>query len=123
MRSLPVFVLSLLFAVSAQAAPPRHIAQPDLATCAMPVYPPEAKANQEEGTTTLAILVGKDGMVHDARVTKSSGHARLDAAALTALKTCHYSVATVDGQPVEIWSPIAYVWTMDGNGKPPQAAQ
>jgi protein TonB len=112
-RFCPLLLLVLLWA-GAQAAPPKQVVQPDFSTCTLPVYPPEAKARKEEGITRLAILVGPDGAVRTTRVTRSSGYADLDEAARTSLASCRYSTALVGGKPVEIWTAIAYVWTLDG---------
>jgi len=80
MRFLPV-LLWLTFAANGQAAQPRQVVAPDWSTCTMPVYPPAATASGEEGTTTLAILIGTDGAVRDSRIVSTSGNDELDEAA------------------------------------------
>jgi TonB family protein len=125
MRLFPKFfplLLFVFFEAGAQAAPPKQVVQPDFSTCTLPVYPPEAKARKDEGSTTLAVLVGPDGVVRKTVVRKSSGYADLDEAARTSLGSCRYRTALVDGKPVEVWTMIAYVWTMDGAGKKTEGA-
>lgn len=79
-----------------------------------PGYPPQSIRADEEGTVTLELLVGLDGRVRDARVAKSSGHARLDAAAVTeALRRWRLVPATLDGRPVEHWHKLNVVFDLD----------
>lgn len=81
--------------------------------CATPAYPAQAARNGETGTVLLALLIGADGKVSDARVTKSSGSAVLDKAARSALSLCKFLPATVDGVATSGWSAISYVWKLD----------
>jgi TonB family protein len=80
-------------------------------TCPKPAYPRSALRNEETGTTTLKLLVGADGLVHDAVVQKSSGHPALDNAALV-LNHCRFAPATRGGKPVDFWQPMQFVWTL-----------
>jgi len=110
-----------IFSVNARAqtgAPaPGHAAQASPPgpqnTCARPVYPAEALRNEWTGTTTIAFLIGADGLVKHARLAKSSGHAVLDDAARDALSQCRFKAAVVDGKPVASWQPVQYVWSLD----------
>ncbi|MGB9109969.1 MAG: energy transducer TonB, partial [Telluria sp.] len=61
---------------------------PPRKTCAKPVYPREAIRNEWSGKSTIAFLIGVDGLVKDAKVVKSSGHDILDEAAKEALSLC-----------------------------------
>src|SRR5690606_7339835 len=65
--------------------------------CAKPDYPLNAARNGDTGTVTLALLVGPDGRVQDARVQKTSGHRELDRAALNALSLCQFKPAMNNG--------------------------
>lgn len=76
-------------------------------TCARPVYPAGT------GTSTIAFLIGVDGLVKDARVLKSSGHDILDEAAKSALELCQFKPARENGKPVQSWQPVQYVWTLE----------
>jgi protein TonB len=81
--------------------------------CATPAYPVSAARNGDTGTVTLALLVGADGRVQDARVQKSSGHRELDRAALNALSMCQFKPAMNNGVAEAGWGQIAYVWTLE----------
>mgnify|MGYP002742244847 FL=1 len=65
-----------------------------------PPYPPMSQDEGEEGTVKLEVIVEANGSVSSARVTKSSGHKRLDNAALNAAKKARYAPKQVDGSPV-----------------------
>lgn len=81
--------------------------------CAKPDYPVNAARNGDTGTVTLALLVGPDGRVQDARVQKTSGHRELDRAALNALSLCQFKPAMNNGVAQAGWGQIAYVWTLE----------
>ncbi len=81
--------------------------------CAKPDYPVNAARNGDTGTVTLALLVGTDGRVQNAKVQKSSGHRELDRAALNALSLCQFKPATNNGVAEAGWGQIAYVWTLE----------
>lgn len=81
--------------------------------CAKPDYPARAARNGDSGTVTLALLVGADGRVQDARVQQSSGHRELDRAALHALSLCQFKPAMNNGVAAAGWGQIAYVWTLE----------
>jgi protein TonB len=114
---------------SANDAPPAPPAQPAAAKgtpgqmrsavlanadgCATPAYPMNAARNGDTGTVTLALLVGADGRVQDARVHRSSGHRELDRAAINALSLCQFKPAMNNGVAESGWAQIAYVWTLE----------
>ena len=85
----------------------------DAASCARPSYPAAALRNGDEGTVTLAFLVGKDGRVASARVERSSGHRDLDRAAMQGLSLCAFKPGTVDGVAQESWARMQYAWRLD----------
>ena len=100
-------------------APPRHepkviAAVIDSANCAKPAYPAAALRNGDEGTVTLAFLIGKDGRVASAKVEKTSGFRDLDRAALHGLSLCAFKPGTVDGAAQESWARMQYSWSLDG---------
>jgi protein TonB len=84
----------------------------DVNSCAKPVYPLQARRDSTTGTVTMEFLVGVDSRVKDIRLKTSSGSAILDSAAMDALRLCGFKAATVNGQPVERWTPIQYVWVL-----------
>jgi protein TonB len=93
--------------------PSRTDAVADFNSCAKPEYPKSSQRNEETGTSTISFLIGTDGSVKDSKVTKSSGFRDLDKAALVALGKCRFKPATENGQPIEAWKPVQYVWTLD----------
>jgi len=107
-------------------APPAPAAQPstnngqlrsavlaDANGCAKPAYPVRAARNGDTGTVTLALLVGTDGRVQDARIQSSSGSRDLDRAAINALSTCTFQPAMHGGVAEAGWARLAYVWTLE----------
>lgn len=81
--------------------------------CAKPHYPRAELAARHEGTVTLRFQVGTDGKVGDSTIGKSSGFPALDEAARSALASCTFQPAiAADGQPVAVWVPIQYVWSL-----------
>lgn len=65
-----------------------------------PTYPPLSRRMGEEGKVVLRVELDEQGNVSAARVATSSGFARLDEAALAAVKTWRCNPARRDGQPV-----------------------
>ena len=85
----------------------------DAASCAKPAYPAGALRNGDEGTVTLAFLVGKDGHVASAKIERTSGHRDLDRAALQGLSMCAFKPGTIDGVAQESWARMQYAWRLD----------
>jgi protein TonB len=81
--------------------------------CVTPDYPSRSARNGHTGEVTLALLVGVNGQVADARVTRSSGYRELDRAAIAALRLCEFKPASNNGAPEAAWAQIAYVWRLD----------
>jgi len=108
-RSAPVNLPAVAAAtpVAAPAPPaPQPVAGGDLSSTmlegAPPRYPVESRRKREQGTVVLLLLVGTDGRVAEIRVTRSSGHARLDEAALKAVRRWRWSPAMRNGAAVEV---------------------
>jgi len=72
-----------------------------------PVYPPGLQAAGVEGTVVLQAVIGKDGSVVSAKVTKSSGVAALDEAALASVGQWLYSPTLLNGEPVETMTTVS----------------
>ncbi|SFG26359.1 outer membrane transport energization protein TonB [Duganella sp. CF458] len=85
----------------------------DAASCAKPAYPAAALRNGDEGTVTLAFLIGKDGHVASAKVERTSGHRDLDRAAMQGLSMCAFKPGTIDGVAQESWARMQYAWRLD----------
>jgi periplasmic protein TonB len=65
-----------------------------------PAYPSLSRRFNEEGTVTLRVELDEQGAVAAARIATSSGHARLDEAALAAVRGWRCTPAQRNGQPV-----------------------
>ncbi len=65
----------------------------------------------EEGTVTLRVLVGTDGLPRSVTVQRSSGHARLDEQAVWAMKRARFKPQTDGGVAIEwiVIAPLEYV--------------
>ena len=85
----------------------------DAANCAKPSYPAGALRNGDEGTVTLAFLIGKDGHVASAKIERTSGFRDLDRAALQGLSLCAFKPGTIDGVAQESWARMQYAWRLD----------
>jgi len=81
--------------------------------CQRPKYPESARMAGEEGAVQLAFLIGVDGKIKDNKILSSSGFRRLDIAARDALELCKFQPGTENGQPVESWAKIKYVWRLN----------
>ena len=65
-----------------------------------PPYPEQARQQGVEGTVVLKLTVRVDGVPGDVRVSRSSGHAALDEAALAHVRRARFSPALKDGKAV-----------------------
>lgn len=67
-----------------------------------PHYPSRSRDLGEEGTVIIVILVGTDGKVKEARLSKSSGFTLLDGSALaTVREKWQFKPGTRNGKPIE----------------------
>ncbi len=98
--------------VVAKHEPIRIGAVVDANACIKPAYPTNAVRNGEEGTVSLAMLIGIDGRVVDAKVEKSSGYQDLDKAARLGLSLCKFKPGSIDGVPQQAWTKILYEWEL-----------
>lgn len=70
-------------------------------THTIPPYPPISVRLNETGSVTLEVHISEDGVVTDAVIVRSSGHERLDLAAVAWVKShWRYQAAMQDGRPV-----------------------
>lgn len=77
-----------------------------------PSYPPSSRRMGEEGTVRLRILVDARGMPQDVQLEKGSGFARLDAAAIEAVKRWRFVAATNAGQAISAWTQVAVTFRL-----------
>ena len=99
--------------VAKDRSPVRVAAVVEAKDCEKPEYPRKSLRNEEQGTVTLAFLVGLDGRVVDSKVEKSSGFRDLDKAAIAGLSLCKFKPGTVDGKPEKSWTKMQYVWKLE----------
>lgn len=93
--------------INAAAVDPHH-------PLTQPPYPMSSRHLAEEGALVLDILVGADGHVRDAKVSRSSGFDRLDQAALSEAKQ-HWRLrpATRNGVAFEQWLTLRVVFRLE----------
>ncbi len=76
-----------------------------------PAYPSQSRRLGEQGEVVLRVLVGEDGAPQKAQVQRSSGHDRLDRAALATVLAWRYVPGKRGGVPEAMWMdvPIQFV--------------
>lgn len=77
-----------------------------------PVYPPTSRRLGEEGTVRLRVLVDEKGRPGDVKVATSSGFARLDQAAIEAVKRWRFVAATDGARAVSTWTQVAITFKL-----------
>lgn len=78
-----------------------------------PEYPVSSVRNAEEGTVELLLYVLPNGRVGDAKISRSSGHPRLDEAAIKEAKRgWRFIPATSGGQAVPSWGTFAVTFAL-----------
>lgn len=102
----------------APAGPPAPVSRGDLSSSMIhappPRYPYESRRKREQGTVVLAVTLATDGTVEDIRVARSSGHRRLDEAALGAVRKWRWSPTMRDGQPVRVRGTVEIPFVLTG---------
>ncbi len=119
---------STIIATPAEAAPP-PVAGPVMAAAAapstspslrgrdIPPYPPASVRASEEGVSTVEVCVSANGQVTSASLAESSGHPRLDEAALKWLKSARFNPAKNQGQATAMCGyQVAYEWNLENAG-------
>ena len=98
----------------APVAPVVQSAKMDMSVgCQKPQYPETSRLANEQGAVTVGYLIGADGNIKDSKIMSSSGFKRLDAAARDALSLCKFQPGTENGQFVDSWAKIRYVWRLN----------
>jgi periplasmic protein TonB len=95
-------------AVATKTSEPEPAATPPVASAnkalnKAPLYPMLSRRLKEQGTVYVEVLVLKNGKVGQLKLKQSSGFARLDQAALNALRGWTYQPALKLGQPIDFW--------------------
>ena len=96
-----------LTTLAAHAAEP--VTSSRSARCAAPYYPASWQDDGIQGRVRVAVLVGADGSVQDAKVVESSGYRALDRASLRAGFHCTFA-APKAGDSAAVWTTVQYKW-------------
>jgi TonB family protein len=70
-------------------------------TRVQPIYPPSARSAHISGVVVIKATIGKDGMIHDAKVVSSPDDS-LSQAALDAVRQWRYQPYMLNGEPVAV---------------------
>ena len=76
-------------------------------------YPQKSQDEGEEGTVKLSIIVEANGSVSEVKVTQSTGHQRLDAAAVRTARSAGYRPKSVNGTPVRSRFNTSYTFALE----------
>lgn len=82
-----------------------------------PKFPLESRRTHEEGIVVLSVLLSTDGRVADVSITKSSGFARLDRAALDAVRDWRWSPLMRDGNAVMVRGVVTIPFILQRGGR------
>ena len=77
-----------------------------------PKYPENSQRLNEQGTSTIRVLIGADGLPQRAEIGKSSGFDRLDRAALATVMRWRYVPGKRNGVPEAMWFSVPIVWKL-----------
>lgn len=108
-RFLSLASVLLLSLMSSVAMANEGIKTPRLIACTTPTYEDKSIVREEEGIVKLALRIGVDGKVVDAKVLTSSGFANLDKASLNAVQGCNFTANMSDS----VWANISYNWILN----------
>lgn len=71
-----------------------------------PVYPRASRRLGEQGEVLLKVEIGTDGRARQVLVSRTSGHARLDEAALAAVRAARFRPYAEHGVPQVVWTTV-----------------
>ena len=78
-----------------------------------PPYPPISRRLNEQGTTTVRVLIGADGQPQRAEIAKSSGFTRLDEAAVSTVMRWRYVPGKRGGVAETMWFNVPINWVLE----------
>ena len=100
-----------------QAEPSQAVALPQSDASQLnnlaPTYPTQSKRLHEVGTVILEVLVKADGSLGNLRLKTTSGHTRLDEAALRAVKDWHFIPAKRGGEAIDFTYELPIEFTLN----------
>lgn len=82
-----------------------------------PAYPAQSRRAGEEGSVRLRILVDERGIPRDVEIVKGSGFARLDEAAMEAVRKWRFVAATNGSQAITAWTQVAITFRLTSQNK------
>jgi periplasmic protein TonB len=77
-----------------------------------PSYPSASRRAGEEGTVRLKVLVDEKGRPREVAIANSSGFARLDQAAMEAVRKWRFVAATNGTNPISAWTQVAITFRL-----------
>ena len=78
-----------------------------------PAYPAISRRLNEQGRTTIRVLIGADGLPQRAEIGKSSGFSRLDDAALATVMRWRYVPGKRGGVAEAMWFNVPINWVLE----------
>lgn len=78
-----------------------------------PPYPPISRRMNEQGKTTVRVLIGVDGQPQRAEIAKSSGFGRLDDAALATVMRWRFVPGKRGGVAEAMWFNVPINWVLE----------
>ena len=98
MKKSPLLIALIIFIVFPVFAQPKG-SKPASMLCPPIAYPNLSRLKEEEGTVHLLIKINEDATVGGVTIEKSSGHNRLDSAAVQLIQNCQFTAAVRDAVP------------------------
>jgi protein TonB len=77
-----------------------------------PIYPPASRRAGEQGTVRLKVLVDTNGRASNVQVTQGSGFARLDQAAMEAVRKWRFVAATDGTNKIQAYTQVAVTFKL-----------
>ena len=78
-----------------------------------PPYPPISRRLNEQGKTTVRVLIGLDGLPQRSEIVKSSGFERLDQAAMATVMRWRYVPGKRGGVAEAMWFNVPINWVLE----------
>ena len=75
-----------------------------------------------EGATTLRVRVTEEGTVDSIEVTETSGHAGLDSAAVSGVRTLRFEPGRLGPRPTRMWATLPILFSRSGAPADPLSA-
>lgn len=108
----PVVVVPAATAAPPEPPPTVSIHQVSYLTPPVLDYPLASRRQGEEGAVQLRVLIGTDGAPRQVDLLRSSGHRRLDDAAMNAARATRFRPFTENGQPRAVWVVMPLVFEL-----------